>query len=226
MSHFNVITGASKGIGETITRHLCAERNEDFVLIARDLNRLNEIKTELSSSNIIPVKVDLTKKEEIQAIEIPQNLKKLRALVLNAGGFYPGTILESNSDVIYKQFDLNLFSMIHLVQKFSPFFVDGFTQIFVTASRAAYYGIENAGMYAASKHAVLGFARSLRMELAPRKIRVTSIAPGSTWSSSWEGSGADPNSTIDPIDIAKTIQFVLETSIRTNFDEIILNPLG
>lgn len=225
MSHFNVITGASRGIGETITRHLVKERSENLVLLARDLSRLKSLQAELSPTKIYPIQVDLIQKEAIEQIELPKNLTKLKALVLNAGSFHLSSILESNTEVIYKQFELNLFSMVHLIQKFSPYFVDGFTQIFLTASVSSYKGSDNSGLYVASKHAVLGLARSLRMELAPRKIRVTSIAPGSTWSSSWEGSGADPNSTINPIDIAKTIQFVLETSIRTNFDEIILNPI-
>lgn len=225
MTDFSLVTGASKGIGETITRHLFAVRLENLVLIARDINRLNQIKTESNSTRIFPLQVDLSTPISIHSIQIPKECVRLKALVLNAGAFYPQSILESNSEAIYTQFELNFFSMIHLVQKVQPYFVDGFTQIFVTASSASYEGIANAGLYAASKHAVLGFAKSLRLELKPRKIRVTAIAPGSTWSSSWEGSGVDPNTLIDPQDIAKTIQFVLETSNRTNFDEIVLNPV-
>ena len=106
-----------------------------------------------------------------------------------------------------------------------PYFVDGKTHIFIMASSASYSGIANAGMYAASKHAVLGLARSLRAELSARKIKVTALAPGSTWSSSWEGSDVDPNTLIDPKDIAHIIYSLMNTSFRTNVDEVILNPL-
>lgn len=226
MSDFSVITGASKGIGFCIADYLAEKRSEDLVLLARGTDNLNKLKAKRTSIKVYPVSVDLTHRNNIDAFEIPSKCTRLKALVLNAGTFFPKGVLDSGKEEIYTQFELNFFSLIHLVQKLSPYFSDGFTQIFITASSASYVGIGSAAMYAASKHAVLGFARSLRQELEPRKIRVTSIAPGSTWSSSWEGSGVDPNTLIDPYDIAKTIEFVMSTSVRTNFDEIILNPVG
>lgn len=226
---FNLVTGASRGIGESIARYLVTHDDSHLVTIARSEKELNALKVEYETktrfNQVYPLPVDLTDTNAIERIVLPDSCKHLKALVLNAGTFFPAGILESTEKEIRTQFELNFFGMVGLVQRLKPFFVDGFTQIFVMASSASFKGIGNAGMYAASKHAVLGFARSLRMELAPRKIKVTAIAPGSTWSSSWEGSGVDPNTLIDPNDIAKTVHFVMNTSIRSNFDEIIINPL-
>lgn len=231
VNSFNVVTGASRGIGEHIARYLFQYDDSHLLSLARSADELNTYKREYEASVsdknrfVFPVSVDLTQPASIHSIEIPKECKVLKTLVLNAGTFFPAGILDSGDKEIRAQFELNFFAMIEVVQKMAPYFKDGVTNIFVTASSASYEGIGTAGMYAASKHAVLGFARSLRQELSARKIRVTAIAPGSTWSSSWEGSGVDPNTLIDPLDIAKTIHFVMNTSIRSNFDEIIINPV-
>lgn len=215
---FILITGASKGIGATIANFWLENREEAVVGLARNFStkKINDW---------YPISIDITKDDEVFSLQLPENLGRLKALILNAGTFYPASILNSDETAVFSQFQLNVFSIVSVLQRLQPYFEEGFTHIFITASSASYSGIGNAGMYAASKHAVLGLARSLREELKTQKIKVTAIAPGSTWSSSWEGSEVDPNTLIDPVDIAKVISSLCELSFRTNVDEIILNPL-
>lgn len=215
---FIVITGASKGIGESIASYLATHRNEKIVGLSRTFDKTIHPK-------VLPIAIDLTNDEDVFSLQFPHESGRLRAIVLNAGMFVPEKIMESGEKAIQTQFQLNVFSLVSVLQKFQPYFEESFTQIVVIASSASYSGIADAGMYAASKHAALGLARSLRLELKTQKIKVTAIAPGSTWSSSWEGSGVDPNTLIDPQDIAKLIDSLLNMSYRTNVDEIIVNPL-
>lgn len=219
--NFTLISGASKGIGSVIAEYLHNRSEDELILLARNFSDSEK----KAKKDVHEISVDLTNESDIFELKIPESCKDLRALILNAGTFYTNGILKSGEKEIQNQFELNVFSYVNLIQKMQAYFVDGKTHIFVIASKASYAGIGNAGMYAASKHAVLGLARSLRAELAPRKIKVTSIAPGSTWSSSWEGSGVDPNTLIDPEDIAHIIFSLMNTSFRTNVDEVILNPL-
>jgi len=218
---FSLISGASKGIGSVIAEYLHNQTEDELVLLARNFSDSKK----KSKKEVHEICVDLTNESEIFDMKIPESCKDLKALVLNAGTFYTNGILDSGEKEIQKQFELNVFSYVNIIQKMLPYFVDGKTHIFIMASSASYSGIANAGMYAASKHAVLGLARSLRAELSARKIKVTALAPGSTWSSSWEGSGVDPNTLIDPKDIAHIVYSLMNTSFRTNVDEVILNPL-
>ncbi|MDZ7680135.1 MAG: SDR family oxidoreductase [Fodinibius sp.] len=55
-------------------------------------------------------------------------------------------------------------------------------------SEGALVGLEDSGAYSASKHALLGYTRSLRKELMETKVGVTALNLGQTQSTSWEGS--------------------------------------
>ncbi len=75
-----------------------------------------------------------------------------------------------------------------------------------------------------SKHALLGYTRSLRKELLDSEIGVTAINLGQTQSTSWEGSLIDRDLLIDPDDVAKIILNLADLSPRTVIEEILVKP--
>ena len=70
------------------------------------------------------------------------------------------------------------------VQKALPLLKDG-GSIILTGSTAASTGTPAFSVYSASKAAIRSFARSWILDLAPRKIRVNVLAPGSTSTPGW-----------------------------------------
>ena len=77
-----------------------------------------------------------------------------------------------------------------------------------------------------SKHALLGYTRSLRQELLDTNIAVSAINLGQTFSTSWEGVEIDPQVLIDPEDVGKLILGLSHLSPRSVAEEIILMPQG
>jgi short-subunit dehydrogenase len=77
-----------------------------------------------------------------------------------------------------------------------------------------------------SKHALLGYTRSLRKELMKTNIAVTAINLGQTYSTSWHDVDIDPAKLIDPEDVGKLIIALSELSPRSIAEEITLMPQG
>ena len=77
-----------------------------------------------------------------------------------------------------------------------------------------------------SKHALLGYTRSLRKELMETNIAVSAINLGQTYSTSWKDVDVDPKKLIDPEDVGKLIVSLSELSVQSVAEEIDLMPQG
>lgn len=90
-----LITGASSGIGRDIAKEL-SKRGYDLVLVARDLEKLNKVKSEIKNTNIEIVGLDISTVENCK--ELYKNYKDIDILVNNAGfgdcGYFISTNLE------------------------------------------------------------------------------------------------------------------------------------
>jgi 3-oxoacyl-[acyl-carrier protein] reductase len=95
------------------------------------------------------------------------------------------------------------------------------------ASLAARHGFVGGTAYAASKHAVLGFARSLMLELRKENIRVITICPGSVATGMLQDQPmlrSDPKRILRPEDVADTILHTLALPARALVSEVDLRP--
>ena len=96
-----LITGASSGIGRDIAKEL-SKRGYDLVLVARDLEKLNKVKSEIKNTNIEIVGLDISTVENCK--ELYKNYKDIDILVNNAGfgdcGYFISTNLEKEVQMI------------------------------------------------------------------------------------------------------------------------------
>jgi 3-oxoacyl-[acyl-carrier protein] reductase len=95
------------------------------------------------------------------------------------------------------------------------------------ASLSARNGFAGGAAYAASKHAVLGFGRSLMLELRKEGIRVITICPGSVDTAMLRDQPmlkADPDRILQPDDVAETILHTLRLPDRALVSEVDLRP--
>jgi short-subunit dehydrogenase len=223
-----IITGAGRGIGRVIATYFAAHTSFQLYLISRTAEHLDQTArmcTHEGCPAVFTQCVDITNSEQINQLPLPESFSAVRALINNAGQFKvdaPDTLEE---DLIHHQFDHNALSAALVTRRFLPVLREQPQALIANISSvASHIGMKNAVAYTMSKHALLGYTRSLREYLRGTNIAVTALSPGSTWSTSWEGSKADPETTIDSLDIAILLEALTRMSHRSVVDEIHLNP--
>jgi len=179
-----LITGASAGIGKA-TAYAFAKEGSNLVLIARRIEKLEEIKNDLENTYGVKVfidKVDVSDFEDCKRFfnSIPENLKTPDILVNNAGlAFGMEKLIEKPIEDIEKMIDVNVKGFIYITNLFVPLMVERGRGTIVNvgsiAGREVYPG---GNVYCATKHAVKALSSALRIELVDTPIRVIEIAPG------------------------------------------------
>ncbi|WP_071395678.1 SDR family NAD(P)-dependent oxidoreductase [Bacillus tuaregi] len=178
-----VITGASSGIGLSIAA-LCAERGAHLVLLARRLDVLEDIKRDLEERFAITVRVhrlDVSNMDDVQAVfsKLLSELKTIDVLVNNAGFGVFRAAHEVSMDEVKAMFDVNVLGLIACTTMVLPLMRQQRKgHIINIASQAGKIATPKSSVYSATKHAVLGYTNSLRMELADFNVSVTAINPG------------------------------------------------
>lgn len=221
-----VITGGSRGIGRSIAKVFARETNHHLILIARDVDALNSVKSEcleLGANNVDVLAIDLTNPISLANIDIEQLNPAI--LINNAGSFLFKPLKNTSSEEFEDQISINTTSIFNITKRFLPSLLKHKRALIVNiCSQASLKGYAHSGAYTASKHALLGYTRSLRQELLDSTIGVTAINLGQTYSTSWDGVDIHPNLLIDPEDIGKLIVSIKNLSPRSVVEELILMP--
>lgn len=178
-----VITGASGGIGAEIAK-LCAESGANLVLIARSIEKLKQLQIELQQKHPVRVDVyqlDVSDTEKVNEVftAIFAEIGEVDILVNNAGF---GVFREAHAatmDEIKGMFNVNVVGLMACTSMVLPKMRERrFGHIINIASQAGKIATPKSSVYSATKHAVLGYTNSLRMELSDFNVLVTSVNPG------------------------------------------------
>jgi uncharacterized protein len=178
-----IITGASGGIGAEMAR-LAAQQGANLVLLARSMDKLQSLKTELEQSNKVSVIVrslDVANTEAVRKVfnEILAEIGHVDILVNNAGFGVFRHAHEANLDEIKAMFEVNVIGLMTCTSLVLPSMRQrGKGHIINIASQAGKIATPKSSVYSATKHAVLGYTNSLRMELRELGIFVTAVNPG------------------------------------------------
>jgi 3-oxoacyl-[acyl-carrier protein] reductase len=177
-----VVTGASKGIGASIAKHLAAEGASVVVNYASSKEGANHVVDEIVSTGgkAIAVQANVAKKAEIEHlfVETQQAFGKLDILVNNAGIYEFSPLEDITEEHFHKQFDLNVLGLILTSQQAVKHFGSAGGSIINISSIVSTLAPANASIYSATKAAVDAVTKSLAKELGSRNIRVNSINPG------------------------------------------------
>jgi short-subunit dehydrogenase len=178
-----LITGASSGIGAELAR-IHAEHKGNLVLVARRLERLETLKSELEQAHGITVHViakDLTDPEAPKQIHNELMTRGIRIdyLINNAGfgngGFFHQQDWAKNEAMI----KVNVSALAALTRWFVPEMVAyGTGRILNVASMAAFLPGPLQAVYYASKAFVVSFSEAVNNELAGTGVTVTALCPG------------------------------------------------
>lgn len=223
-----IITGGSKGIGLSIAKVFARKTKRPIVLLARNKQELEEARQvclEEGAEKVDILVADLLDEKTLSEIDFEALNPGI--LVNNAGSFLFKQLKDTSVEEFEQQFRVNALGAFNITNQVLPELHKKDRALIVNiCSEASLKGYEASGAYAASKHATLGYTRSLRKELMKSKIAVTAINLGQTYSTSWKDVNVDPNDLIDPEDVGRLIVSLSELSARSVADEIILSPQG
>jgi len=183
-----VITGASKGIGKACALHLDKLGFRVFAGVRKQADAA--ALQDLSSARLTPLFIDVTDQESITAAaetvtkQVGQD--GLWGLVNNAGIAVSGPIEFLPVDEYRKQFEINFFGQIAVIQAFMPLIRIATGRIVNMSSMSGHFGSPFLSPYAASKHSLEVLSDALRRELMPFGIKVSVIEPSNTSTNIWE----------------------------------------
>lgn len=227
-SHSVVITGASRGIGRRIAQAFARETDYALLLIARTESDLKDTQTicrNIGDNHIVFTALDATDPKAVQKIKVPEDFPTPKIIINNAGSFLLKPLQKTTHEEFAQQVQANLFSAVNITNYFLNDLKSKPNGLVLNiCSVGAVEGLEDSGAYSASKHALLGYTRSLRQELMETEVGVTAINLGQTQSTSWEGSLIDRDLLIDPDDVANIILNLTQLSPRTVVEEILVKP--
>ncbi len=224
-----IITGATRGIGRAIAIKL-AEAGYDLAVCSRNENELAELIKSLTYTgvNVRAIKADLSIKEECYRFcnAVLERMPEADVLVNNAGVFLIGNILDEPDDQFESQLNLNLKSAYYCSKFFGKKMRERRSgHIFNICSVASKQIAENAGSYSVTKAALFSLNNVFREELLKYNVKVTAVLPGSTLTSSWEGTDIPAERFVKPEDIAEAVYAILNLSTGANVDEITIKPV-
>lgn len=192
-----LITGATTGIGYELAK-LYAKEGNNLILVARDEERLSEVKEELDLYNIkvYILSLDLSEDNSCEKVLDFVNKKNLSVdiLINNAGIGSFGYLSEIEMEKELKLIDVNIRALTELTKIFLPTMIShGEGGIMNVSSTAAFCAGPKMATYYASKSYVLNFTEALYEELKGSEIKVSCLCPGPVKTSFQEKSGIKKN---------------------------------
>jgi NADP-dependent 3-hydroxy acid dehydrogenase YdfG len=200
-----LVTGASRGIGRAIARRLAA--SHDIVAVARSADELASLAGEITEAggSCRVIALDLT-----DGRAVADALRGIDAdvLVNNAGVGVLKPFLELTPEEWHRMVDLNFNALYHVTRAVLPGMIardrGDVVLIGSIAGRSAFTG---GSCYAATKHAVMGFAECLMLEVRDAGVRVSVVNPGSVATDFSRSGNADWN--LRPEDVAESVAHVV-----------------
>ncbi|HJZ92554.1 MAG TPA: glucose 1-dehydrogenase [Gemmataceae bacterium] len=177
-----VVTGASKGIGADIAKHLAAEGASVVVNYATSKQGADRVVAEITGNGgkAVAVGADLAKEGDIRRLfaEAKKAFGRIDVLVNNAGIYEFMPLENVTPDHFHKHFNLNVLGLILASQEAVRHFGPGGGSIINISSAVSTAALPNASVYTGTKAAVDAVTRSLAKELGPKKVRVNAVNPG------------------------------------------------
>lgn len=177
-----VVTGASKGIGAAIAKHLAAEGASVVVNYSSSKAGADKVVSEITAQGgkAVAVQGDVAKKADIDRLfaETKKAFGRADILVNNAGVYDFAPLEQINEEHFHRQFNINVLGLILATQTAVKYFDSTGGSVINISSVVGVNPLPNASVYSATKAAVDAVTKSLAKELGPKKIRVNSINPG------------------------------------------------
>lgn len=230
-----LVTGATSGIG-LATARVFASNGYDLVLTGRRLDRLKEIRQELSSIPEIEITIlDFDVRNYQKCERAIASLTSPVDILINNAGLARGLdyVFEADIEHWEEMIDTNLKGLVYMTRLISPQMVQRKSgHIINIASSAGKEAYPKGNVYCATKFAVEGFTKAIRTELHTHNIRVSQISPGHVEETEfarvrfdWDEERANIYSDFNPLtsrDVAEAILFIASRPAHVNILDIFM----
>jgi NAD(P)-dependent dehydrogenase (short-subunit alcohol dehydrogenase family) len=206
-----IVTGGASGIGRALAGEL-ARRGSQVVIadLQEDLAQAAAAQVSASGAKATAVTVDVTNASAVQHLvgKTHSLCGRLDYLFNNAGTVISGPALYYTLEDWERILSINLRSVVHGVHAALPIMLSqGFGHIVNTGSLAGLVPFPAMAAYAATKHAVVGLSKSLRVELGLLGVRVSVLCPGFVQTPLLQGGGKYGKSYVQlPADVAEQVR--------------------
>ncbi len=222
-----VVTGASRGIGKSIALSL-ANAGVNVVLAARSQNDLESAANEIrkNGGQCIVIQADVSEETEVIRLmeKTTETFRTIDILVNNAGYGIFSKVVDTAVGDFDGMMSVNLRGVFLCCKAVLPTMIRQKRGAIINiASLAGKNSFVGGATYSATKWGLLGFSRSLMLEVRDFNIRVVTICPGSV-NTSFSDHSKDSDKIIQPQDVADTVLFALTMPARSNVSEIDIRP--
>jgi len=227
-----LVTGASRGIGKSISLALAASgarvilssRNEAWLLKAKEA-----ICSQGGSASIIAA--DISEENQIKDLfeEIKSTFGRLDILINNAGLGIWAKLVDFRTEDLDRILQVNLRGPYLCCRQAMRLMIPQKSGYIINiTSVQGIRGYENQSAYAASKHGVMGFSKSLAVEAQEYNIRVSAVLPAAVDTEMIREArpDLDPTVLIRPMDIAKSVLFLLSLSDTAMVDQVYVRRMA
>lgn len=232
-----LITGASSGIGEACAR-VFAEAGVKLILVARRLERLEQLEKELSNTSVHSLALDVCDRISVQSAlaNLPEPWSAIDILINNAGlsrGL--NKLQEGDFQDWEEMIDTNIKGLLYLTRCIVPGMINrGNGHVVNLGSTAGHQTYPNGNVYCATKAAVRVISEGLKQDLLGTPVRVSSVDPGlveTEFSQVRFRGDRDRAKTVyqgltplTPMDVAEVILFCATRPPHVNISEVLLMP--
>lgn len=177
-----VVTGASRGLGESMSVALSAA-GAQIALVARDMKRLESVQKRIEAGGGVAecFTCDVTREAEVTNLvaEIKGRFSPPQILINNVGTNIRKPLIEFSLEEFRSVLDSSLISTFLMCRAFVPGMLGtGYGRILNMTSIMSHVSLPGRTAYSSAKTSLLGLTRALSQELAADGITVNGISPG------------------------------------------------
>ncbi len=219
-----IVTGGGKGLGKAITQFLL-EQGMKVAICSRSGDTINDTVAEFNQryySNIIGMPCDVSKADDVTAFNtfVIEHFGDIHVLINNSG-FGKDTLVWQTSEQAWDDvmetnvkgaFLMSKACLLHMIDNKEGYVLN-------IASQAAINGYANAGVYCASKFALVGLGKALQEEVREFGIHVHSLNPALIQSQKTLDEAVD-KSRIQNADIGRMVVYLLSQPRRLKIDNV------
>lgn len=224
-----VVTGASRGIGRAIALEL-ARRGVRVHAVARDRVALAELAAACEGAMTHPVDIMDSASLDDLIVQLRNESPSVDILIHCAGAITHATTSSADIADLDQMLAVNLRGAYALTQGLLPDLIKNAGDVAFINSSTTQFPRAHSGQYAATQHALIGFANSLREELNPLGVRVLTVYPGKTATALQErlhreaGEPFRPEFMLQPEDVAEVLVGAIALARRAEVTEIRIRP--
>lgn len=239
MKKLVVITGASSGFGREMAIKF-GSAGYPMLLVARRLDKLEELVKEENLSNVIVKKVDVLSKSDLKdAIDFAEaKYGKTDLLINNAGLMLLGSIINQDPSEWQKMLDVNVMGVLNGMQIVIDDMIKRESGTIINISSiAGRKTFGNHAAYCASKFGVHALTETIREEVSASNVRCLTIAPGAAETELLSHTTSDEiisgyeswketmgGKSLDPKHVASAAFYMYELPQEVSIREVLIAP--